>query len=171
MSISFAEAASNLERICQDIDESEIDNIIANEIGFNAAKDALVKNVDRRINYLQYLRSQISYAEKERASWSERLARLVLLEERIKFNTVKTLQANKGLKFAGYRGTIVLTNSNPTVIVNDESLIPAEYKEAKMTHIIKKSLIKTAILKGESVDGARLERKAHIKILKESSSQ
>lgn len=56
-----------------------------------------------------------------------------------------------------------LINNAPSLIVEDEGLIPAKFKEIVQTTKIRSDLLKEALKNGEIVPGARLETGFHVR--------
>lgn len=165
--ISFADAASNLERICQDIEHTDLHGIIEHELEFHSAKESLAANVDRRYSYIQYLQSQIDFAEKERGSWAKRVGTLTAALESIRDHTLNTMLANPGLKFVGHFGGFQATRSAPALEVFDVKKVPSEFKELKEEYVVDRASLKNHLIQGGSADGARLTQNMHIRMIKE----
>lgn len=56
-----------------------------------------------------------------------------------------------------------LVNNAPSLVVDDESLIPSEYKEEVVSVNIKSDMIKEALKNGKTVPGAHLETGSHVR--------
>lgn len=76
------------------------------------------------------------------------------LKERLKYSMVE-MQTNE---LAGILFKYKLSSSSPSVVIDDQALIPAIYCREKVVVDVDKAAIKDALLDGRSVPGAHLER-------------
>src|SRR3990167_1395036 len=101
--ISFADAALEVERICDEIEDlEEIDERVSSL--FSEAIENLSETVDRRVRFLDYLDSQIKQATENVDIFHHRKKILEKTKDQVKQRTVETIKANPKLKFKGTLG-------------------------------------------------------------------
>lgn len=78
---------------------------------------------------------------------------------------IKDYMLEQGL--AEITGQVVkysLVKSNPTLVIEDESLIPEEYKETTFQTKVRKDAIKDQLKMGDNIAGCKLEESFHVKV-------
>lgn len=179
--LSFAEAAGDLERICQQIDNQEetIEETL-HEI-FTQARDTLMEAVDRRIKYIKYTESQVRLAKEMRDEWSDRAQRLEKALEYIKDDTKAVIKENPGIPFRGSLGSVkIYKNATPSLRIEPDSLklakqtheiveyagtlAPMEYVEMKEVRVLNKEKLKNDLKAGKEIPGISLEQGDHVRI-------
>lgn len=163
--ISFSQAASDLEHICDTIDNLEDDIGPIIEKLFSERIESFSESVDRRIKYIAYLDSQILLCHENEKDWYLRRQRLQKTLNQIKSRTIETIKANPNLKYKGKLGSFVLRKS-ASVIIDDISLLPQEFVQIKSETIPLKNDIKQSLKSGKPVSGAKLEERENLQITK-----
>lgn len=161
--ISFAEAAQDLEALCEKIDEIEDVGPIIQQM-FTRAQDDLKATVDRRIKFLKYAESQMTMAKKMRDQWGDRAQRFEKTIEYIKNDTLQTMKLNPNLPYRGSIGGFkVFRNSQPSIIYTDD-FIPAEYIEESIVVTTNKEKLRKDLLEGKEIPGCKLQYGEHIRV-------
>ncbi len=162
--ISFAEAATTLEHLCDQIDNADViaDNI---QTIFKQSTDDLSAAVNRRISYLKYAESQLEGAKKMRDTWNARATKFVKVIERIKADTMATMKANPNLPYKGTLGVFsIRKNSQPSLIIDNETFVRCCADFIQVKEEIDKVSLKVALLNGQEITGVRLEYGEHLRI-------
>ncbi len=163
--ISFYDAATNLERICEDIDYADDITQELKDV-FAEANDNLTTAVDRRISYIKYCESQIDAALNMREEWNDRAKKFQKILERIKLETIDTIKANPNLPYRGEMGKLrVQRNSAPTLCIDEANFAPSQncYIE-KISKTLNKQMIIEELKAGNEISGAWLEYGEHLRI-------
>ncbi len=158
---SFFEAATDLESLCDKIDNSpEITEDIKHM--FEDAKSSLQQAVDRRISYVKYCESQIQSAKTNRDDWAKRAQRFEKILASIKEDTIATINANPSLPFRGTMGALIIQkNSVPSLNVDETSVAMKYWNKIP---VLNRELIKRDLMAGEKVKGASLVQGHHLRI-------
>lgn len=161
--ISLHEAASNLERICDNIDS--VDDISAElQSAFVEAGQDLASSVDRRISYIKYCESQIDAARNMREEWDDRAKKFETILDRIKQDAIAAIKANPNLPYKGMLGKLrVQKNSTPTLVLT-ESFCAGIYNVDKVITSLDKKAIIEDLKQGEEIPGAKLEYGEHLRV-------
>lgn len=162
--ISFQEAATNLERICDKIDNAE--EISAElQSAFAEAGQDLASSVDRRISYIKYCESQIDAARNMREEWNDRANKFETILARIKQDAIAAIKANPNLPYKGKMGSLrVQKNSVPRLIIDDSQFSCDDYTQVETTTWLDKAAIIDDIKAGRPLLGARLEYGEHLRM-------
>ncbi len=162
--LSFADAANELENLCQQIDETE-ENLgeLVSQL-FNRAQDTLKDSIDRRIKFIKYAESQIIVAKDMRDEWAHRAQMFEKTIEYIKENTKQVIKMNPGLPMKGNIGGFKLyKNSMPSLHILPGARIPDQYWLYPMP-VIDKVKMRDDLKKDIAVEGAFLEYGEHVRI-------
>ncbi len=100
----------------------------------------------------------------ERAATLSKIARTFInYTDRMKYS-LKMACINLGIEeLVGKDYKWKVTSNAPSLIVDDETLIPSEFKEIVQTTKIRSDMIKEALKSGKVVPGARLETGSHMR--------
>ncbi len=162
--ISFSEAAITLERLCDEIDQSDLiaDNVITI---FKQSAEDLSSAVDRRLAYLKYAEAQIVTAKDMYDKWKDRADKFARVVERIKADTLATMKANPNLPYKGMLGAFrIQRNSQPSLIIEDEAVLLESSTWTIEKVELDKAQIKKALMGGIEIPSARLEYGEHLRI-------
>lgn len=169
MKISFADAASELEDLCQKIDKAEEIGPLLQSL-FEERHESFVDSVDRKIRYRAYLESQINKAMEISEAWQIRANNLSNIKEKLDYLIFNTIKANPNLKFQGRLGGFRLQKSNPKLVIDEKILASQFFIEHKLTKPNRNAIL-TALDAGETVEGAHLEQGEHLRTTKEISNE
>ena len=178
--LSFADAAFEMERICEQLDEVEDIGVLIQEV-FNNAKDDLKSAIDRRIKFIKYAESQILIAKDMRDQWATRAERFEKTIEQLKKNTIDVMKANPALPYKGTIGafkiyknsqpsmtfdydTVELSRRNIEVVDRMGTCAPSEYVTIQEVRILDKARLKEDIKNGKEVAGVSLEYGEHVRM-------
>lgn len=167
--ISFADAASELESLCETIDNLDDIGPLISRL-FEEKKESLADSVDRRLRYRYFLESQIAKAEEIELAWNSRKETLQRIRNHLNNHTLMTMKANPGLKFNGALGGFRIQKSPPKLIL-EESKIAKEYIIEETVTKPDRVAIFSLLKSGIPVEGAHLEQGEHIRITKEISNE
>lgn len=161
--ITMTDAAGALERLC---DEMENISDITEQVQALFAEKSLKLSeaVDRRIRYIEYLKSQIAHADMVAMNWDIRKKKMELVLDKLKEDTIQVVKSST-VPMIGEIGRLkVVKNSVPTVVVdeNDEDL-KLFYTREKLTRILDKTAIRQDLLSGIQIRGAKLEYGEHLR--------
>ena len=103
-------------------------------------------------------------------TWTERAATLTRIAkafisytDRLKYS-LKMACVELGVEeLSGKEFRWKLVNNQPSLIIDDETLVPAKFKEIVQTTKIRSDLVKEALKNGEIVPGARIETGSHVR--------
>ena len=119
---------------------------------------ALIRKVDSFGQFLGHLESQAALAEKEITRLKTRADVFTRLQERLEKYAIYVMQRADTRVLEGETSKLILRTNTPGVAVDDEQLVPPEFKTIKQEIQIDKRAIKKALDAGESVPGARLRQ-------------
>ena len=161
--ISFFDAATTLEKICDQIDNSmEVTDMLRET--FLESVDNLEAAVDRRISFIKYAESQIAAAKRMRDQWQDRAERFEKIVDSVEESTKMFMKSYPNMPYKGKLGSLRLQkNSVPALIIDREELdVSDEYFVHHTT--LNKSKIKEELMNGKDIEGARLEYGEHLRI-------
>lgn len=178
--LSFAEAAHDLEQLCEQIDDAENISAMLHDM-FDRARETLQESVDKRIKYVKYAETQLRLAKEMRDEWATRAQRFEKALEYIKDNTKEVIKANPGIPFRGSLGSVkVCKNSVPSLRIDPDCVIlakhtqelveymgviaPEEYIENIEIRVLNKEKLKADLKAGKEVPGITLEHGDHVRI-------
>lgn len=178
--ITFREAAEDMERLCDQIDDLEGDQIgvLVQEL-LKRSQENLADSVDRRISFIRYCESQEAKAREMRNVWETRLRKFEKLQEKIRLDTLATMKANPGISFSGTDEKFrVQKNSQPKLIhplsvhkeqfevveIDSFTTLMHEYVLEKTVYILDKEALKKDLKSGKNITGSSLEIGEHIRI-------
>jgi hypothetical protein len=127
--------------------------------------EAQIRKVDNFNRFFSHVQSQRDLATKEIERLKARKAAFMNLEERLEQYAIRVMQSLGLRKLDGQTSKLTLRTNQPAVEVDDEELVPAEYKTIKQTITVDKRAIKSAIDAGEEVPGVHL-REPSISLLR-----
>ena len=139
---------------------AEDDSIPQEEV--NAALMAVMDDVKSKgengINYLNAIDEAISGAKERKRKCDAYIKSLESRKKRI-LNAYMDAMQQMGMKsIMTSAGEIKVKKNPPSVIVDDVTLLPDDYKHTTITVTPDKPAIKTAIRNGETVPGAHIEQ-------------
>lgn len=161
--ISMSEAATSLELLCDDIENTE-DLTQAIQDLFKEKQEHLVEAVDRRIKYLEYAKMQIVHANAMAGQWMKRGEAMERLLDKMEQDTLAVIKASP-VPMKGRLGKLrAQKNSNPRLIVDetDEDLV-LFYTREKIIKYLDKAAIKEDMQNGIVIKSARLEYGEHLR--------
>lgn len=163
MNLSLADAAFELEKLCDAIDESgNLDEQV--HALFQEHVESFEAEVDRRIKAIWYLESQRDKANAMIALWQKRLDKTVKALDGIKAHTMITLK-NYNRPFRGELGEIrIKRHSVPRLVIAVQSPELETYMEAKVTLVLDRPTLKKDLLAGLTVPGALLVHTESLRI-------
>lgn len=161
--ISMSDAASDLERLCDDLENLPGLSIQVQEL-FAEKQDILAEAVDKRIRYMEYLKSQIDHTEHMVDKWNKRYSHLVQILDAIKSEAL-FLAKSSSVPLKGSLGKFkVVKNSRPTLQITDENHEDlANYKKVIVKTAIDKDALKDDILAGKEITGVSLVFGEHLR--------
>jgi hypothetical protein len=166
MKISMQEAAINLERICDDVENcDEIDPQLSSL--FHAAELTLGDSIERRMNFLLYAQGQARHAGKLAHEWRNRERRFEYVIEKIKEDTLVTMKKYPNIPFSSMQGSFkIQRNSVPSLelISNFSEVAPLEYIVEKVEAVVDCKKLKEDLTEGKQIDGASLKYGEHLRI-------
>jgi hypothetical protein len=169
MKISFVDAASELEELCQKIDNAEEIGPLLQQL-FEQRHESFIDSVDRKIRYRAYLESQMQKANHLASVWDSRSHSLAMILSDLNNIIVNTIKANPNLKFQGRLGGFRLQKSPKKLILDEEKLASQFFSEQKITKP-NKELIMEYLNCGSEVEGARFEQGEHLRTTKEIANE
>lgn len=178
--LSFREAAEEMERLCDQVDDLEGDQIgiLVIEL-LNRQQQTMIETVDKRIALLRYCESQEAKAREMRNLWETRLRTFEKFTDNIKSYTLMTIKANPGIPYHGSTEKFrVQKNSQAKLIhplsVHKEQIEIVEmdcftnaldtYIESKTVYVLNKEALKKDLKSGKEIFGTSLETGEHIRI-------
>ncbi len=113
--------------------------------------------------FIEDLKSQAEVFNNRAAVFSRIAKALLNYTDRLKYS-LKMACVELGVEeLVGTDWKWKLVNNAPSLIVDDETLVPAKYKEIVQTTKIRSDLIKEDLKKGILVPGTRLETGSHVR--------
>lgn len=177
----MAVAASNLEQICNAIDNGEIDNALSTI--FNEARLDLSASVARRICFIDLAEERISTLKRLKKEFGAAQTRLEYALERVEKGTIDIMESHKELPYKSELGRLsVRKNSSSSTSITEieikkvsiENVVDAgdihkhaideRFYEVRSYYSLLIHEIKKAIENGESIPWATLERGSHLRI-------
>lgn len=162
--ISFFDAASELERICEKIDTiEELDKELTEQ--FDQKLLSMKEMVDKRARYLLYAESQIKAAERLEFSWATRKKSFTKAYERIKANTLHTMKCYPDTHFNGTLGGFRIQKNPKKLVIDETKLDKDEWYIANLVRTPNKEAILKALVAGDTIEGARIEQGEHVRFV------
>lgn len=161
--ISMTDAAISLESLCDVIEVT--DDITPALINlFEEKKLSLTESVDRRIRFMEYLKSQINHSNEMARMWDHRKGKLEKTLEKIKEMTLAQVKGST-VPMIGNLGKLkAVKNSVPTLIIDEtDTDLVLFYTKEKVVKSLDRAAIKEDLLKGINVKSARLEFGEHLR--------
>jgi hypothetical protein len=124
----------------------------------------LPEKTDGYCGFIANLESFVEGCKRERQRFAEREDRAKRLIETMKGRLVETMDRLDLQKVQGPQFTVTAVNCPPSVVIDDESIIPSQVTEIRQTTYIDKKAIKALLRLGQEVPGARLTTKRSIRI-------
>lgn len=120
--IPLAQAAENFAAICASIDEGNLDETIL--ALFDATRHDLVTSVNRRICFLDFLRSAVKNAEENKDAWKQRCEQLKIVKERVDGLTIEAMKVLGVREVAGDIGKLRMQNNPEALHLEFETYKP-----------------------------------------------
>jgi len=158
---SLLSLALNLERLLIE-NEGELNDEIEALIKVNETD--LATKIDSYYYIIERMKNAAAYYKAEAEKLNNIKKSCEALEDRLKTRLKETMQFTNRTEVAGLRHRFVLTDSQPKLIITDESKIPNEYKIIKTE--IDKSALRVALVHGVKTEGARLEQTCALRSFK-----
>lgn len=144
-----------------DQDTGELDEMICKELAVR--KEEFNTKALQIADLYRSLEAEEKAVDEEIARLSEMLCKIGKVKDRIKSNLASACVALGVEKIDGIHSNISFRTSEQTVI-DDENLIPDEFKKVKTVITVDKTKIKNGIKLGMEIAGAHLEQKLNIQI-------
>ena len=165
MTLSFYDAAFNLESICNELDAENWDaaaerDAMRGELAevferIDRAEYHLADSVDKRLEFFDYIEKEIDWAEKKKAEWTKRAQRMKAAQLWLKQNTLGIMQTTR-VPFKGNNGTLFLQKTRKVWIDNEKNPPPGYFDIEKTIKIHRRELM--ADLKaGKEIPGASIQ--------------
>lgn len=173
-------AAANLERIANALTDAELNDALAET--FAESRLDLAASIDRRIMFMDLAQDRIQTLKRLKMEFSEAAKRMETALERVKDNTLATMEMYPDLPYRGELGKLkAQNNSSPRTVVelftqnyqvsnvvdaNDihKHKIDERFFETKSYYCLVIDEIKKALESGEKIEWARLERGKHVRV-------
>lgn len=179
--LPMAIAAQNLERICEAIDEGELNEALQSL--FTDTRLDLVDAIDRRIYFLELAKDRVKTLKRLRDEFSEAAKRVEYAVERVKEGTKQIMETYPDLPYKGDLGRLRIQKNSaakislPEIKTTEASVrnvidvydirkheIGEEYYEVHSYYTLLIDEIKKAIEAGEEIPWAKLDRGSHLRI-------
>ena len=118
---------------------------------------AQIRKVDSFCRFLSHLESQSELAEKEIKRLKAREDVFARMQERSEKYAIYVMQRADKRVLEGETSKLILRTNTPGVAVDDEQLVPPEFKTIKQEIQVDKRAVKKALDAGEAVPGTRLK--------------
>jgi hypothetical protein len=141
-----------------DIDEQTMKDTVE---GLSGELEVKATNVAMFIRNLEASAEQIKLAEK---AMSDRRKAIENKADSIKRYLFENMKRTEITKIESPHFTLSIKKNPPSVVIEDESLIPNEYVEDKVVTSINKAAIKDAINAGKEVTGAHIQQGERLEI-------
>lgn len=145
--------ALNLERLLIE-NEGELNEEIESLI--KVTEGDLASKVDSYYYIIERMKNAAAYYKSETEKLNKIKKSCELIEDHLKTRLKETMQFTNQKEIVGLRHRFVLTDSQPKLVITDESKIPHEYKIIKTE--IDKAELRIALVHGVKTEGARLEQ-------------
>lgn len=159
--ISFFDAASELEGLCDRIDAlDELDPQVS--AIFINYRSNLCAAIDKRISFINYAQSQSLLAKERGNEWHKRHKKFERIIEKLKDDTINVINSSPNLPYVGTLGTLKVQNNSMPSVVLEENILNSEY--FKIIKTPDRQRVKDDLLNGVKVKGASLEYGKHLRI-------
>lgn len=136
--------------MCEPQDRTELEGEIDRYL------EAEIRKVDGIAGYLAHCEAQQLFAAEEIKRLQSRKHTFEARYERLKQRVICLMEDQGKKKLEGRTSTLMLRACPVSVLVEDDAIVPDEFKVAKTTVSIDKRAIKSAIDQGFEVPGAQL---------------
>lgn len=144
-----------------DQDTGELDEMICKELAVR--KEEFNTKALQIADLYRSLEAEEKAVDEEIARLSEMLCKIGKVKDRIKSNLASACIALGVEKIDGIHSNISFRTSEQTII-DDENLIPDDFKKARTVITVDKTKVKNGIKLGMEIAGAHLEQKLNIQI-------
>jgi len=127
-------------------------------------KDGSLISVDNVYQLTKSFEEQVEVLKAEEKKISQDRKKLELYLENAK-QFIKKYMVENGL--AELDGTVIrysISRGNPSLVISDEKLVPADYKESTVTETIRKDAIKDQLKMGDVIPGCELKESITLKV-------
>lgn len=162
MNISFSEAASELERICDEIDNADQVDAALTE-AFDAKIKSVQETIDKRITFRMYASSQIDLAQAQIDSWVKRKRKFERTLDWINADTLHVMKCYPGLPFTGALGAFRIRKSPKKLMLKENELPPHYLRPGPSFY--DKDEIRKDLNDGKDVPGAKFVQEEHVRFV------
>lgn len=179
--ISLAEAARELEAVCDKISESDEYDVHL-QAAFSDALNELSSSVDRRISFITYLDGAVDQAKNIEKMWQKRRRILERMLDRLKEYTLQNMLMEPNIYFRGKLGELKVRTAGLAkmhlkgvldqvdgkfIDETDEATLKTlnPYKRfLKPGFILDRGLLKQALERGEKLEDAMIEKGKSVQV-------